>query len=43
VKCVAARWSNLGACTKWNGICLKLVGYCAKCGFGECDNKAFGY
>ncbi|KAH8798836.1 hypothetical protein F5882DRAFT_508495 [Hyaloscypha sp. PMI_1271] len=43
MKCVAARWSNLSACTKWNGICLKLVGYCAKCGFGACDNKAFGY
>jgi peptidoglycan/xylan/chitin deacetylase (PgdA/CDA1 family) len=43
MKCVAARWSNLSGCTKWNGICLKLVGYCAKCGFGECDNKTFGY
>jgi peptidoglycan/xylan/chitin deacetylase (PgdA/CDA1 family) len=43
LKCMASGWSSLSACSKWNGICLKLIGYCAKCGFGECDNKGFGY
>ena len=43
LKCMTSGWSNLSACSKWNSLCLRLVGYCAKCGFGECDNKGFGY